>query len=62
MSCPESRPWARDQEDKTDFLPLGVFVAKQRQELQEPDVEQDVLNVHSTPETPPRTSNPWNTP
>ena len=33
------------QEEKTDFLPLGVFAAKQKQELQEPTVDQDVLNV-----------------
>ena len=39
------------QEDRTDFLLLGVIAAKQRQELQEPTVDQDVLNVPPKPDS-----------
>ncbi|KAJ1475801.1 hypothetical protein T484DRAFT_3150080 [Baffinella frigidus] len=45
LSAPQMAVLACLKEDRTDFLPLGVFVAKQRQELQEPEKDQDVLNV-----------------
>ncbi|KAJ1494559.1 hypothetical protein T484DRAFT_1765340 [Baffinella frigidus] len=45
LSTPQLTVLACLKEDKTDFLPLGVFAARQRQELQEPTVDQDVLNV-----------------
>jgi hypothetical protein len=35
------------QEDKTDFLPLGVFAARQKEELQETDADQDVRNSYT---------------
>mmetsp|Transcript_5130 Transcript_5130/g.11360 ORF Transcript_5130/g.11360 Transcript_5130/m.11360 type:complete len:181 (+) Transcript_5130:2-544(+) len=45
LSAPQMTVFACLKEDRTDFLPLGVFVAKQRQELQEPKKDEDVLNV-----------------